>query len=161
MLLLLILYDTGIYRLEGLKKHFIRIKNARTFLGYQSPTHSFQFLKNIFAIHNVIMADLKDGWVIPALTGAKIVGSTRASNPLIMNELNQRKTDAKSFFNDNLSDQERNKILKKYHVTHILLNKEHSAEWDKTLESYCHKIEKEVINKNNMTIIKIDSMKID
>lgn len=157
LLFIIILFDTGLYRLEGFKKDLIRIKNAGTILGYQSPTESFHFIRDIFNQNHVIMADFEDAWIIPGLTGAKIVGSKRGSNPLIMEELNQRKRTVRSFYDDSLSFEERDKILKKYNVTHFILNELHQEEWDKTFLNYCSQLNDERISRNGIKIITVNT----
>jgi len=80
----------------------------------------------------VVMAEEEAAWPVPAVTGAKIIWQQKG-NPLITPELNQRREDAKAFFQKPLSLPERRALLKRYHVTHILLETWWHDRWDRSL----------------------------
>ena len=77
-----------------------------------------------------MLGPMDAAWVIPCLTGAHIVGVNR-ENPLMMKATHERMEDVSLFYSSNLPLTEKVNLLKKYHVTYILLkNKKNNPEID-------------------------------
>lgn len=70
----------------------------------------------------VILTDGLTGFAIPGLTGRKIVYPIRGS--FLMTDFHERETAIKTFFDTNSTEQDRTKILNRYNVSYILINKE-------------------------------------
>ena len=98
---------------------------------HESVAERFDFLSRVLSPSAVVMAEEEAGWPVPAVSGAKIVWQQKG-NPLITPELNQRKEDAIAFFRRPLSLDERRALLKRYHVTHILLETWWHDRWDRS-----------------------------
>jgi hypothetical protein len=101
------------------------------FHAYESPAQPFFFLSNQLNASDVVIAEDTTGWVVPAITGAKLVAQLKG-NPLINKEVRQRREETNAFFRGTLSSEERWGLLHKYHVTHILLDRMRMCEWDRS-----------------------------
>ncbi|MBU1937463.1 hypothetical protein KKG05_08685 [bacterium] len=93
------------------------------------PSQPFFFLTDYLGPSDVVMAEDITGWVVPAITGAKLV-TTLKGNPLMEAEIFQRRNKATTFFIEALSLEKRRALLKEYHATHILLDASRVAKWD-------------------------------
>ena len=69
----------------------------------------------------IVLTDTFTSWVIPAMTGAKVV-SLFHDNPLVSDNA-ARMSDTRSFFSPGTSQSERMEIVKRYGATHILIHK--------------------------------------
>lgn len=99
------------------------------FHAYQSPVQRFFFLSNYLDTSDVVLAEDTTGWVIPAITGAKLVAQLKG-NPLINEDVKRRRDEANGFFENAMSLEGRREILQKYHVTQILLDRMRISKWD-------------------------------
>jgi hypothetical protein len=84
-------------------------------------TEQFEELKAIIPVNSVVMAPLKTSWALPTFLPAKTVGLFH-NNPYVLDS-QQRNNNVNAFFNPNTSEPERQEILKRYNVTHILVPK--------------------------------------
>ncbi len=69
------------------------------------------------------MADDTTGFVVPAITGAKIV-SQQKGDPLITAEITLRRQAEDAFFSDSLTTAQRVALIRRYHVTHVLVDED-------------------------------------
>jgi hypothetical protein len=99
--------------------------------AYQSPAQRFFFLSDYLNTSDVVLAEDSTGWVIPAITGAKLVAQLKG-NPLINEDVKRRREEANGFFDNAMSLENRREILQKYHVTQILLDRTQRSKWDKS-----------------------------
>lgn len=87
---------------------------------YENPIENYEVLKGKIKDGDIVISDPLTSWIIPALTGAKVVGLYH-DNPLVPdNPL--RVEDSITFYNDTTPLEKRVLISKKYNVTHALLN---------------------------------------
>jgi hypothetical protein len=155
VLIFILLLPSGIYRVKEMKKHIRRFvdKPARIH-SYDSPAKSYFFLSEHLSYSDVVLADADEGWVIPAITGAKVVAPQKL-NPLIVDEGNQRRIDVASFFKTRLSFKERIKLITKYHVTHIMVNLKDEKDWDPSFTKDLEVIGIEEARKNRVILYKV------
>jgi hypothetical protein len=85
------------------------------------PNGKYAFLATHFRPGDVVLSDTFTSWVIPAMTGAKVV-SLFHDNPLV-GDNTARMNDTRMFFSPGTSRSERMDIIKRYKVTHILIHK--------------------------------------
>ncbi|MFH1009744.1 MAG: hypothetical protein V1784_00740 [bacterium] len=98
----------------------------------ESPSQPFFFLVDRLGPSDVVMATDTTGWTIPAITGARVIAQLKG-NPLISMEVGKRRSDAAAFFGAVLSTEERQKLLREYHATHILFDLRRAEERDPSL----------------------------
>ncbi|MCB1060932.1 MAG: hypothetical protein KDB65_11920 [Calditrichaeota bacterium] len=82
---------------------------------------------------SVVMVEDTVGWRIPAMTGARLVAQAKG-DPLIQDEVNRRRSDVTSFFDDDLETGDRLLLLTKYHCTHVLVDERHAYRNSATLK---------------------------
>jgi hypothetical protein len=99
--------------------------------GSAVPSQPFLFLRDHLHSGDIVMGEGAAVWLVPALTGAKVVTSLKG-NPLIIEETKRRAADTERFLHSALSTSERRALLQSYRVTHILLNDAQDAEADST-----------------------------
>jgi hypothetical protein len=88
--------------------------------AYKNPLDNYSLLKGRLQEGDIVMTDPLTGWLLPALTGAKITALYH-DNPLVpYNE--QRVSDSIRFYNPATPLEIRAMILDRYKVTHVLLN---------------------------------------
>lgn len=123
MIIAFIVFVPGLwYRTHEVAMHLRRAYDPPLkFHAYRSPIQPFFFLSNHLDNTDIVMADDTTGWVIPAITGAKIVAQQKG-DPLITAEINVRRQSARSFLYRPISTRERVAIVRRYRVTHILLD---------------------------------------
>ena len=120
------------YRAHEMAKHLHRFyRPPLHFQTYKSPARDFFFLENQLDASNVVMAEDTTGWVVPAISGAKIV-SPQKGDPLITGEVTARRASTKAFFTEQIPTRGRLAILRHYHVTHVLLNEAQREQWDES-----------------------------
>ncbi len=87
---------------------------------YRSPLRMQRHLRSFLHAGDVVLSDIYTSWSIPIFTGAKIVALMHTP-PHVTDNIVRRK-DIELFYNPETSNQKRKAILKKYGVTHIVLN---------------------------------------
>jgi hypothetical protein len=85
---------------------------------YRNPMEKYIVLQNYLHRGDTVLADVFTSWPRPCITGVKVV-SLYHNSPLIP-ENAERLSDTVTFFR---SPNERTRIVEKYHVSHVLLNK--------------------------------------
>ncbi|MCL4305152.1 hypothetical protein KJZ99_04510 [bacterium] len=96
-------------------------EDLRDFQSYLNSSH-------------VVMVDDTSGWRIPAVTGARLVAQAKG-NPLLIDEVNQRRMDVSRFFYESTDTEARQELLHKYHCTHILVDNRLAQKLDHALKS--------------------------
>ncbi len=124
--------------------------------AYESPAQPFLFLSHYLGSSDVVMADDTTGWVIPAITGAKLVAQLKG-NPLISQEVKQRREEVRLFFRRILPLEERWRLLQKYRVTHILLDRKQMHGWDKSFLRDLPSLSKKVTEQGMIELYKVRS----
>jgi len=94
----------------------------RTFRQDNIEPVNMKFIEEHTNPNAVILTDGLTGFAIPGLTGRKIVYPIRGS--FFMTDFYARETAIKTFFDTNSTEQDRTKILSRYNISHILINKE-------------------------------------
>jgi hypothetical protein len=79
----------------------------------------FEELSPWIGIDDVVVADVIESWILPAIIGCKVV-SVAHSNPF-MKDYRERKAAGKAFFAGNMSASDANELISHYGVSHILL----------------------------------------
>ncbi len=87
---------------------------------YKDPLDDYDAIIGWVSGDNIVMSDPLTSWLIPALTGAKIT-SLYHNNPMVPDNA-MRVKDVKLFYNSTASIKNRERILRKYKVSHVLLN---------------------------------------
>jgi hypothetical protein len=87
---------------------------------YEDPTVKYRFLEGKLKEGDVVMSDPLTAWLIPTLSDAKVVALYH-DNPLVPDNV-QRTKDSIKFYRPDTPLKTRVEILKKYYVTHVLLN---------------------------------------
>jgi hypothetical protein len=77
-------------------------------------------LKKYLREGDVVLSDIYSSWSIPVYTGARIIALFHT--PPHVNDNLERVKAVETFYDGSTTSEERNKIVKKYGVTHILLN---------------------------------------
>jgi hypothetical protein len=134
LIIVFVVFVPGMWnRAHELAKHVRRMYDPPAhFHAYVSPVRPSFFLKDQLAERNVVLADDSTAWVVPAITGAKIV-SQQKGDPLITAEINVRRQSVQAFLYRPISTRERVAIIRRYRVTHILLDENRANEWNETL----------------------------
>jgi hypothetical protein len=89
---------------------------------YQHPLKKYFTLAHHLHRGDIVLTDVFTSWVIPCITDVKVV-SLFHNSPLVSDN-SERLSDTMSFFTEPYSHQN---ILKKYRITHILIDKEKSS----------------------------------
>ncbi len=130
IVIFMLLAPSGIYRVKEMRKHIFRFHDGPSQIySYNSPAEPYLFLSKHLSYSDVLLVDANEGWVVPAITGARVVAPQKL-NPLIVEESNLRKRDVAKFFKSRLSSEDRIRLIAKYHVTHILINLKNEKDWD-------------------------------
>jgi len=82
---------------------------------------TYQSLASHLSDRNVVMGKLDTTWPLPAFKG-RIVGLNHG-NPLVRDS-DTRENDVREFFDDDVSTQQRMRLISKYRVSHILTEEE-------------------------------------
>jgi len=112
--------------------HLINFKPKPIIDHYTNPLDHYLLLKDKLSEGDIVLSDPLTSWLLPALTGARIVALYHNSPLIPDNE--QRTSDVIRFYNPTTSLEERKEIVKKYRATHLLLN------FDRTKETEVNKI---------------------
>lgn len=87
---------------------------------YENPVEKYKTLAEKIQHGDIVLSDPLTSWLIPTLTDAKIVALYH-DNPLVPDNA-QRVEQNLAFYDKTTDIEERKLILKKYNVTHVLLN---------------------------------------
>jgi hypothetical protein len=88
------------------------------------PMEQYSVLKHHLHRGDIVLADVFTSWPLPCITGVKVV-SLYHNSPLIP-ENAERLHDTVTFFR---SPNERKRIVEKYHITHVLINRKLLPPW--------------------------------
>jgi hypothetical protein len=119
-----------------------------------TPADQLSFLANYLSRTDVVLAEDHTGWPVPALTGARLV-SQQKGDPLIQPEILRRREDATQFFQGNLSMEDRRALLKRYHVTHILLDMGLKDRWSNFLLPQITQLATEQASQNPIVLYRV------
>lgn len=124
--------------------------------GYQSPIKPYLFLSRHLSAGDVVLSsNWRAGFPLPAITGARIVEPRHLHSLLMSEEADGRKKDALSFFQDPLSREGRISLLKKYRITHILIDLKDEASWHPSFREGLAAIAGEVAREGTIILYKI------
>jgi hypothetical protein len=87
---------------------------------YVTPNAMQLGLKNYLSDRDVVLSDIYSSWSLPVYTGAKIIALFHTS-PHVNDNL-ERIEDVETFYDTETTSESRREILKRYNVTHVLLN---------------------------------------
>lgn len=87
---------------------------------YTNPNALQLELRNYFGTGDVVLSDIYSSWSIPVYTGAKIIALFHSSPHVDDNR--QRIKDIEIFYSRETANEAREEIIRRYGVTHILLN---------------------------------------
>jgi len=130
---------------------------AHRALGSNHPettSDRFSFLSGQLTPSDIVLAEDDTGWPVPAISGARLV-SQQKGNPLIESEVERRRADARKFFLESLSIEQRRELLKRYKVTHIVLDMWHRDTWDSMLFQQLTQIAREQIVQNKIAVYRV------
>ena len=136
ILIIFMLFGPSLYyRMHEMAKHVRRMyAPPLQFHVYESPVRGYFFLGDQVNDEHVVIAEDTTGWVVPAITGAKLV-SQQKGDPLITAEIMLRRQLTNAFFTQPISSRERVAIIRAYDVTHVLIDEEKAGRWDKSFLS--------------------------
>jgi hypothetical protein len=117
----LFLYQVRLMDLSGMLNCCVNITPKFSIERCSHPKEKYAFLATHLKPGNIVMSDTFTSWVIPAMSGAKVV-SLFHDNPLVTDNA-ARMNDTRNFFSPGTSQQERMEIVKRYGATHILIHK--------------------------------------
>ena len=121
IIVVLFLYQIKLMDLTGMVRCCIHFSPTLSTKRCNHPKEKYVFLTAHLKRGNVVISDTFTSWVIPAMTGAKVV-SLFHDNPLVPDNVN-RMRNTKVFFSPATNRLERMEIVKHYGVTHILIHK--------------------------------------
>jgi len=150
ILVMMLVVPSGACRIQEIMRHVHRIVDKPFRIHrYDSPVKPYLFLSDYLTDSDVVLATPLDGWVIPALSGARIVAPLKL-NPLIIAEGTQRQKEVSVFFTTPCSLSERREMIAKYHVTHMLVNLHNKKDWDRSFIKDLEILGKEVARKTTI-----------
>lgn len=106
---------------------------------------------------DVVMTDPATGYVIPAITGARVVAQAKG-DPLIQPEIERRRADAWKFFREPMAAGARREMLRGYGVTHVLIDRRQVPELDPSLARTLPAIAEEVTTRDGVTLYRLKSL---
>jgi hypothetical protein len=121
---------------------------------HETTAERFCFLSTQLGDTNVVLTEDDTGWPVPAICGARLV-SQQKGDPLIQQEIVRRRKDAESFFKDPLSIDERRDMLKRYKVSHVLLDLWHQDTWDNMLFAQLTQIAREQMVQDKVVLYRV------
>jgi len=95
-------------------------KPGSTFPTYVTPNAMQLELKNYLSDMDVVLSDIYSSWSVPVYTGAKIVALFHTP-PHVDDNLERIKA-VETFYDTETNYESRKAILKRYNITHVLLN---------------------------------------
>ncbi len=129
------------------------IDRPMTIHKYESPVRQYEFLTHYLNDDNVVLCDSYTGWVVPAVTGAKLVAPHHPV-PLILEEAQERLRDVDVFFNQSMSSEELINIVEKYHVSHVLTHSSNRVE--RGLEEFLTQMSNDIVHENEYKLYVFD-----
>jgi hypothetical protein len=121
IVILLFIYQIQLMDLIGMLRCCVHVDPKFSIGRCSHPKEKYAFLATHLKPGNVVMSDTFTSWVIPAMTGAKVV-SLFHDNPLVPDNA-ARMNDTKNYFSPGTSQQDRMEIVKRYGATHLLIHK--------------------------------------
>ena len=115
------LYQIKLMDLTGLVKCCVRFSPALSVKRCDHPKEKYAFLTTHLKRGNVVLSDTFTSWIIPAMSGAKVI-SLFHDNPLVPDNV-KRMRDTKIFFSPATDRLARMELVKRYGATHILIHK--------------------------------------
>ena len=103
--------------------------------GRQSSYADYQFLSERTGQYDVILSDIRTSLTVPAL-GGKVVAHKQPLLFIPEYEYDQRLHDVSQFFASDCTIGERLKIIEKYGVDYILINKGTTTNWEELVDSF-------------------------
>jgi len=101
---------------------YLEWKPAFRIKTYQHPLKKYFTLAHYLQRGDIVLTDVFTSWIIPCITEVKVV-SLLHNSPLVSDN-SERLSDTMSFFTEPHSHQN---ILKKYRITHILIDKKKTS----------------------------------
>jgi hypothetical protein len=152
--LIFILIIPGIYRVREMAQQIIFDQGSG--IHGRSPIQPYLFLIGQLTDGNIVLAaDWREGFPIPAITGARIVEPRNSFTLLMQQESAQRKANAQSFFLSPLSHEKRISMIRKYMITHILINLKDQTKWDPSFREDLTSIATEAGRNGSIILYKI------
>ena len=121
LMIVLFFYQIKLMNLTGIARCCINFSPELSFKRCNHPEEKYAFLTTHLNQGDVVLSDTFTSWVIPGMTGAKVV-SLFHDNPLVLDNAIRMKN-TKTFFSPNTNRSKRMKIVKHYGITHILIHK--------------------------------------
>jgi len=123
--LVLVLFIPALpWRVLGLRRQIDRVARP--------PVGALWTLDRSLHAGDIVMTDPAAGYVLPAITGARVVAQAKG-NPLIQAEIERRRADAWRFFHEPMMPEERREMLRKYGATHVLIDRRQAGGSDASL----------------------------
>jgi len=113
-------------RANALSFHAKRVVDLRPKLAihrYENSVDKYLILKGYINSSDVVLSDVKTSWMIPAITGAKVVAAFH-ENPLLAVENKRRAAAITAFFDPTTSFTQRQAIVREYRVSRVVVNSE-------------------------------------
>ena len=157
ILMLTIFVPSLLGRVYGMGWHVRRMVDKPLKIhGYYSPVAPYLFISEYLTDTDIVFVNAEEGWVIPALTGAKIIEPLHSS-PTIGEEILDRKRDVAQFFYHHLTLEERQTMIAKYGATHIMVNLINKDQWDLSFKNDLNLLGREEVRENKIILYKIAS----
>ncbi len=121
IVILLFVYQIRLMDLAGIVRSCVTFIPRFNIERCSHPKVKYAFLTTYLKPGDVVLSDTFTSWVIPAMSGAKVV-SLFHDNPLVPDNA-ARMSDTRAFFSPGTSQSERMEIVKRYGVTHMLIHK--------------------------------------
>jgi hypothetical protein len=121
ILIVLFLYQLRLMDLRGIIRCCVHFTPKFSIERCSHPKEKYAFMAMHLKAGNVVLSDTFTSWVIPAMTGAKVV-SLFHDNPLVLDNA-VRMNNTRTFFSPGTNQSERMEIVKHYGATHILIHK--------------------------------------
>ena len=121
ILFVLFLYQMRLMDLRGIIGCCARGAPKFSIERWCHPQEKYAFMQMHLKPGDIVISDTFTSWVVPAMTGAKVVSHFH-DNPLVLDNA-VRMNDTRTFFSPGTSQSERMAIIKKYGITHILIHK--------------------------------------
>jgi hypothetical protein len=131
---------------------------------YSHPLQHYLSLRHSLQRGDIVLTDIETSWILPCITDVKVIALFHNS-PFVLENL-ERARDTKTFFTTPLS---REGIVKKYNISHILINKrkvpqdgggnEHDAAYlpnpEEALFNTLSALGRVIVNDENFFLVKV------
>jgi hypothetical protein len=97
-----------------------------------TPDERLSFLAGQINDTHILLSEADTGWPVPALSGARLVAQAKG-DPLIQAEIDRRREGVSEFFGQEQTIEQRRAFIKRYAVSHILLDLAQRDRWDSFL----------------------------